>query len=302
MSWATTKDQYRLHYEEAGSGTPILFVHEFAGDWRAWEPQMRHFARRHRCITYSARGYPPSDIPQDVSAYSQATAVQDALAVLDAAGVDRAHIVGLSMGGFATIHFGLTAPERALSLTVAGAGYATEKSTQEFYRALSRETAQKFDTIGAKALAETYALGATRVQLQNKDPRGWAEFLQYMSEHSALGSALTLKNYQALRPSLYDYAGRLRDIDVPVLLAVGDEDDPVIEANIYLKRTMPRAGLWIHPATGHGLNIEEPDEFNRRLAEFWGAVERGTWRRRDPRANPHQSVFMGDKPEKGDGR
>jgi pimeloyl-ACP methyl ester carboxylesterase len=118
-----------------------------------------------------------------------------------------------------------------------------------------------------------------------------------MAEHSALGSALTLKNYQALRPSLYDYEERLRSLDVPVLLAVGDEDDPVIETNVFLKRTLPRAGLWVHPQTGHGMNLEEPDEYNRRIAGFISAVERGAWRRRDPRANPKRSVFMGEKPE-----
>ena len=57
MPYATTKDNVKLYYEEAGSGTPILFSHEFAADYRNWEPQMRYFARRHRCITYSARGY-----------------------------------------------------------------------------------------------------------------------------------------------------------------------------------------------------------------------------------------------------
>ena len=112
MAFAQTTDNYRLHFEEAGTGTPIVFVHEFAGDWRAWEPQMRHFSRRHRCITYSARGYPPSDIPKAVAAYSQVQAVQDILSVMDAAKIDRAHIVGLSMGGFATLHFGLTAPSQ----------------------------------------------------------------------------------------------------------------------------------------------------------------------------------------------
>ena len=284
MSWATTKDQYRLHYEEAGTGTPILFVHEFAGDWRAWEPQMRHFSRRHRCITYSARGYPPSDIPQAGDAYSQAHAVQDALAVMDAAGVDKAHIVGLSMGGFATIHFGLTAPDRALSLTVAGAGYATEKSTQEHYRALSRETAQKFETIGAKALAETYTLGTTRVQLQNKDPRGWLEFKTHFGEHDSLGSAHTMRGVQASRPSIYDFEAQLRQLKVPMLVINGDEDDQCLLPGLFLKKTVPACGLLMLPKTGHTINLEEPDWFNLFLANFIATVEAGRWGARDPRS------------------
>ncbi len=287
MSWATTKDNIRLHYEEAGQGTPIVFVHEFAGDWRAWEPQMRHFSRRHRCITYSARGYTPSDVPKDVSAYSQENAVQDILAVMDAAKIERAHIVGLSMGGFATLHFGLTAPERALSLTVAGAGYAAEKSTQEQMRAKSRATADQFEKIGAKELAKTYALGATRVQLQNKSPRGWQEFATQLGEHDSLGAANTMRGVQASRPSIYDFEAQLKNMHVPTLVINGDEDDQCIAPGIFLKKTIPACGLLMLPKTGHTINLEEPDWFNLFLADFIATVEAGRWAVRDPRSISH---------------
>jgi len=286
MAWATTSDNIRLHYEEAGTGTPIVFVHEFAGDWRAWEPQMRHFSRRHRCITYSARGYPPSDIPKEVSMYSQARAVQDILNVMDAANIERAHIVGLSMGGFATIHFGLTAPERALSLTVAGAGYAAAKDTQEHYRALSRATADQFEAIGAKELSKTYALGATRVQLQNKDPRGWQEFSTHLGEHDTLGSALTMRGVQASRPSIYDFEEQLKVMKVPTLVINGDEDDQCIQPGIFLKQTLPACGLLMLPKTGHTINLEEPDYFNLFVSDFIATVEAGRWVERDPRSLP----------------
>ena len=287
MSWATTKDNIRLHYEEAGQGTPIVFVHEFAGDWRAWEPQMRHFSRRHRCITYSARGYIPSDVPKDVSAYSQEHAVQDILAVMDAAKIERAHIVGLSMGGFATLHFGLTAPERALSLTVAGAGYAAEKSTQEQMRAKSRATADQFEKIGAKELAKTYALGATRVQLQNKSPRGWQEFATQLGEHDSLGAANTMRGVQASRPSIYDFETQLKNMHVPTLVINGDEDDQCIAPGIFLKKTIPACGLLMLPKTGHTINLEEPDWFNLFVADFIATVEADRWSVRDPRSISH---------------
>jgi len=286
MSWATTKDNIRLHYEEAGSGTPIVFVHEFAGDWRAWEPQMRHFSRRHRCITYSARGYPPSEVPKDVHAYSQENAVQDILAVMDAAKIERAHIVGLSMGGFATLHFGLTAPERARSLTVAGAGYATEKSTQELMRAKSRETAEQFEKIGAHEMAKTYALGATRVQLQNKSPRGWQEFATQLGEHDSIGSANTMRGVQASRPSIYDFEDQLKKMQVPTLVINGDEDDQCIQPGIFLKKTIPACGLLMLPKTGHTINLEEPDWFNLFLADFIASIEADRWDVRDPRSLP----------------
>ena len=125
MPHLTTSDGSRLYYEETGQGAPIIFVHEFAGDHRSWEPQVRWFARRYRCITYNARGYPPSDVP-GAEHYSQARARDDIRDVLDALQIDRAHVVGLSMGGFATLHFGFAYPQRALSLVVAGCGYGAE--------------------------------------------------------------------------------------------------------------------------------------------------------------------------------
>ena len=110
MPYAKTDDGVRLYFEETGSGHPVILVHEFAGDYRSWEPQMRHFGQRYRAITYNARGYPPSDVPEQVSAYSQARAADDILVGAGSSRRPKAHIVGLSMGGFATLHFGLRHP------------------------------------------------------------------------------------------------------------------------------------------------------------------------------------------------
>src|SRR3972149_9533416 len=116
----------KLDYEEAGQGTPLLFVHEFAGDGQSWRPQVRFFSRRYRTITFNARGYPPSDVPEDPRAYSQRQAVDDVRGGLDHLGISRAHVCGLSLGGYAPLHFGLDHPARALSLVVAGAGYGSD--------------------------------------------------------------------------------------------------------------------------------------------------------------------------------
>jgi pimeloyl-ACP methyl ester carboxylesterase len=288
MNWATTQDGIRLYYEEAGSGTPIVFVHEFGGDHRSWEPQMRHFSRRHRCITFSARGFPPSDVPEAVSAYSQRQAVDDILAVMDAALVDKAHIVGLSMGGFATLHFGLVAPHRALSLTVAGAGYGAEKQHEEYFRSLSLEVARQFETQGSEQFAKTYSLGASRVQFQNKDPRGWAEFAMRLGEHDSTGCANTMRGVQAQRPSIYDLEDELKCLATPMLVISGDEDDHCLQPAIFLKKTVPACGLLILPKTGHTANLEESERFNSFVGEFIATVEAGRWLTRDPRALPGQ--------------
>jgi pimeloyl-ACP methyl ester carboxylesterase len=284
MGRATSDGGVGLHYEEAGEGTPVLFVHEFAGDHRSWEPQVRGLARRHRCVTFAARGYPPSDVPADPAAYSQDLAVADALAVLDHLGIERAHVVGLSMGAFCTLHLGLRHPDRTASLVVAGCGYGAHPDAREGFRAESAAVAQAFEEQGSASIAPTYGAGPARVQFQNKDRRGWEEFVRMLAEHSAVGSALTMRGVQRERPSLYDLTGELAALEVPTLLLVGDEDEGCLEANLMLKRTIPSAGLVVLPRTGHTANLEEPELFNRFVGDFLAAVDAGRWRRRDPRS------------------
>jgi len=293
MPYVTASDGVRLYVEETGSGAPIVFVHEFAGDHRSWELQVRYFSRRYRCITFAARGYPPSDVPNDVAAYSQARAAADIADVVAGFGLDRAHIVGLSMGGFATVHFGLEHPAKALSLVVAGAGYGAEKQHQDYFRGVSEEVARQFQTHGSKTVAETYALSASRVQFQNKDPRGWREFADQLGEHSAIGAANTMRGVQARRPSLYDLEERLRRMPVPTLIVSGDEDDHCLQPALYMKRVIPASGLLVLPKTGHTLNLEEPAAFNGAVAEFLAMVEAGKWSARDPRADPAQVMRVG---------
>ena len=286
-------DGVQLYAEDSGTGHPIVWLHEFAADYRTWEAQVRQFSRRYRCVTYNARGYPPSDVPQSDSAYTFERQREDLRAVLDSFGIERAHIVGLSMGAYTGLMFALRYPQRVTSLLFASGGSGAFRDTRATFLSEVRAGAEAMMNDGMVVAADGIALGATRVQLQNKDPRGWEEFKQYLSEHSAIGSGLTMRNFQAGRPSLHDYEAELRQLDVPVLLAVGDEDDPVIETNIFLKRVLPRAGLWICPRTGHGINLEEPGAFNQMAADFFSAAEAGRWTRRDPRADPAHSSLGG---------
>ena len=137
MPTLKTDDGVKLHYEEAGSGTPIVFVHEFAGDWRSWEPQMRYFSRSYRCIAYNARGYPPSDVPEDVERYSQERARDDIRSVLDGLKIDqgaRRRAVDGRVRDAAFRH--AVSPGRAaLSLTVAGGGYGAHPAQYAEFQA-----------------------------------------------------------------------------------------------------------------------------------------------------------------------
>ena len=278
MPTLTTDDGVKLYCEETGSGTPILFVHEFAGDCRSWEPQVRHFSRRYRCITYNARGYPPSDVLPDPDRYSQQRERDDVRCVLDALGLERAHIVGLSMGAMATLHFGMVHSARAISLVTAGVGSGAHKSEYARFQADSRAHAKLMLEHGMARFAAGYGENPTRVTMKAKDPRGFAEFQRHLSEHSAEGSANTMLGYQARRPSLYDLTAEMAGITAPLLVIAGDEDPSTIEPSLLIKRTVPGARLAMLPRTGHMLNLEEPALFNRLVEDFFHQVEAGRGR------------------------
>jgi len=284
MPYATTDDGVKLYFEEVGTGTPVIFVHEFAADHRSWEMQMRHFGQRYRCITYSARGYPPSDVPEKSTSYSQNRATDDIAAVLDHLKIAKAHVVGLSMGGFATLHFGFRHPARALSLVVAGVGYGAEKDQSAKFKAEVAVVAKSLLDGGMEAFAGKYAYGPTRVQFENKDPRGFAQFKKELGEHSALGSANTQIGCQGERPSLYDLVDQMRALTLPTLILTGDEDWPCLAPSVMMKREIPSAALSVMPNCGHTVNLEDPDQFNRIVGDFIVQVDAGRWPRRDPRA------------------
>jgi pimeloyl-ACP methyl ester carboxylesterase len=284
MPHLQTDDGVRVFYEEAGSGYPVVFVHEFAGDYRSYETQMRYFSRRYRCIAFNARGYPPSDVPGDFERYSQARARDDIRAVLDALSIPKAHIVGISMGGFAVLHFGFAYPDRGSALVVAGCGYGAQPDKRQQFHDEATRTASQIAEKGMKEVAKTYGAGPTRVQLANKDPRGYAEFMAQLAEHSTEGSANTMRGVQARRPSLYELTDQMKALDVPMLIATGDEDDPCLDPALLMKRLIKSSALVVFPNTGHALNLEEPDLFNKVCDDFFHQVESGNWPLRDPRA------------------
>jgi pimeloyl-ACP methyl ester carboxylesterase len=245
---------------------------------------MRHFGQRYRAITFAARGYPPSDVPDDVAKYAQARAADDIASVLDHLKIDKAHIVGLSMGGFATLHFGFRHAARALSLCVAGCGYGAEKGQRDKFRSEVAAVAAFLDQHGIEKFAAKYAYGPTRVQFENKDPRGFDEFKRQLAEHSAVGARNTQLGVQGERPSLYDLVDQMAALSMPVLVLTGDEDWPCLQPALLMKQTIPTAALSVMPNCGHTINLEDPDQFNRLVGDFIVQVDAGRWPKRDPRA------------------
>ena len=290
MSFIKTDDNVKLFYESTGKGEPIIFVHEFAGDYRSWEPQINYLSRYYQCISFCARGYPPSEVPENESSYSQERAWRDILSVMDNLKIEKAHIVGLSMGGFATLHLGINAQDRVLSLVIAGCGYGaipidkTSFNKEADFSNISLDSAKIILNEGMDKFGSEYALGPSRVQFQNKDPKGWQLFNDQLIKHDPVGSANTLLGVQNKRPNLYSLEEEIRGITCPTLIINGDEDDMCLEVGLYLKRTIKTAGLLIVPKTGHTINLEEPDLFNNHLFKFFTAVNSSSWGSRDKRA------------------
>jgi pimeloyl-ACP methyl ester carboxylesterase len=273
----------KLYYEEAGKGTPIVFVHEFSGDLRSWETQMRHFSRRYRCVAFNARGYPPSDVPA-AAKYSHTLATDDIANLMRRLGIGRAHVIGCSMGAYSTLQFGLRYPRRTLSLTAVGAGAGADPARRAEFLKSSAASARRFEEGGLAAAMKPYRNAPNRIQLESKDPRAWREFFKRFSERSAVGHANTIRGVQMRRPALQGMGGRLSRLQVPLLVVVGDEDESSLDTGLFLKRVCPAARLTIVPATGHVVNVEEAGLFNRITEDFLALVDSGHWRPRDPRS------------------
>ena len=230
-------DGTALFYDEAGSGDAVLFIHEFAGNHRTWSAQMAALGTSHRCVAYAARGYPPSDVPESDAAYGQDISVADAIAVLDALNIERAHIVGHSMGAYTALHVGLRHPERCLSVAALGCGWGSHPDERETARGLCEDIAAMFRE---KPIAESAA--------------AYARF-----------------------PMRNTFEANLKKFAPPLLVLVGDEDHPCLDGSLFLKRTVPTAALQIVPRAGHTITMEEPAIVNAALNGLFAAATDGTW-------------------------
>jgi proline iminopeptidase len=284
MPYAITSDNIRLYFEEAGHGTPIIFLHEFAADHTNWDPQMRYFSRRHRCISYSARGYAPSDVPASPEVYTYKHFYTDALAVLDHLNISKAHFVGLSMGSYSSLQIGLNVPERALSLTLAAVGSGSDLGNLEAFRKQCQANAEQYEKLGAVEVAKATREAPSRIPFLLKDPRGHADFYDALARHDSRGSANTMRSFQGGRPSIYTMTEEIQKVPTPALIICGDEDDNCIEPSLFLKKHLPASGLAFFPKSGHVLNLEEPALFNETVERFITLVEAGRWLARDPRS------------------
>jgi len=279
-------DGVQLYYEETGSGLPLIFLHEFGGHYLSWEPQVRYFSRRYRCITYAARGWPPSDVPGDVAMYSQARAADDCADLMKALGIGKAYLCGLSMGATAGLEFAVRHPGKATALVIAagGGGGSTDPEARKRFKEECEGFARRIEQEGMPAMAELYCNSSSRNTYRLKDPRGWAEFKRQFAEGSATGHAMTMRGVQGARVPFFERAEELAKIAEPMLVVIGDEDESTHSLAVHLKQHVPRSGVLELPKCGHTMNLEEPAAFNAAVQDFLHAVENDRWPAREQKS------------------
>ena len=276
MSYASV-DGISLYYEETGQGDAIVFAHEFSDDCRSFADQVAHFAPRYRCVVYNARGFAPSEAPMALEAYSQEQSVEDLAGLMRHLGIDAAHVVGISMGSMTTLHFGLRHPEMARSLVICGTGPGDTARAKARFEAEIEEFIADIETRGWARIAEDYGLTDDRLRLRDKNPAAYAGFQERLAMRALNGPLQTLRRTVTGRPLLADLAAQLEAMVVPTLIVTGDEDHVCIDTSLWLKRLLPAAGLSVFPKTGHAVNLEETELFNRTTDAFIVAVEAGRW-------------------------
>ena len=264
-----------LYYEATGEGAPLVLCHEFAGDMRAWEPQVRSLARRYRVVAYNYRGYPPSEVPEAPEAYGPECFVADLLGLIDSLGLDRVHLAGLATGGNLVLNFALAHPDRVRSLIVAGAGAGTVD--RPAWLEAARRFADDIARDGSEGIVANVAEAPQRVIFRTKDPRGWQEFVDGMRRLSPIGAEHVMREVLIPRAPVFELAEGIRRLSMPILVMCGDQDAPAFESSRFIRDTAPHAGLAVAPMCGHTLNSEEPELFNRIAGSFLAAVDAGRW-------------------------
>jgi pimeloyl-ACP methyl ester carboxylesterase len=272
MTRIMASDGTALYVESQGSGVPIVFVHELAGSCRSFDLQVKEWRNHWQCVTFNARGYPPSDIPASVDSHSQDHAARDIGAVLDGLKLETAHIIGVSMGSASTLQFAIANPQRVRSITLTSIGSGSDLKPGEFAAGME-VLAEMTLKSGMRALAEHYAMTPTRYRLKDKNPSEFRNFIEQLAAGSPLGITNTMRGVQERRPPLYAHEAKIAALHLPALVVLGDEDEPCVKPSHFLKATLPGARLEIVNKTGHAVNLEEPVLYNRLVMGFIEEVE-----------------------------
>jgi pimeloyl-ACP methyl ester carboxylesterase len=237
-----------VHHEIAGTGPAVLLTHGFAASSHMYAATVAELSADHTMITWDIRGHGKSDSPADPAEYSVAASLEDMAAILDAAGAERAVLVGHSLGGYLSLEFALARPERVdgLVLVDTGPGFRKDDGRERW-----------------NELAEGYAAGLTERGLDGLPPS--AE-LDAGVHRSAEGLALAARGI--LRQRDGHVLEALPSIAVPTLVVVGERDEPFLAGSKYMAAKIPGARLVTIDGAGHAPPVTHPDEFAAVLRAF----------------------------------
>jgi pimeloyl-ACP methyl ester carboxylesterase len=256
-----------IFYVSQGDGHPMVWAHAYPMDHRMWQPQWEHFSSRYRVIAYDARGMGQSEAPDEPDAYSQPTSVEDLHQLLRALNVERAVIGGLSMGGNVALNFGLSHPTMCDALLICDTGAGSDNPPQHIAR------------VGRYAQAAQGGMESFKQHITSLPMFG--SFVQQRAEFAALFDAMVARHaphgvaYVATqtigpRPPIYALEDRLRQLQVPTLIIVGERDEPCVKVSHFMAETIPHAQLRVMPGCGHFTNLEDTPTFNKTVEEFLG--------------------------------
>ncbi len=260
-----------INVEQAGEGPPLVLLHGFTGSAAGWAEHAAVFAHGHATVAVDLLGHGLSDAPDDPQRHGIGYATEDVLSVLDALGIQRAGLLGYSMGGRVAISLAIVAPERLSALIlesassgIRDAGARRERAVQdaELAAAIEQDGIEPFvdrwehlPLFASQATLPEPARGDLRAQRLQNSPAGLANSLR------GLG--------QGVQPPMHEY---LQQIRVPTLLIAGELDPAYCALGQEMLDLIPQARLEVVPDAGHAVHLEQPERFRALVLEFLNEV------------------------------
>jgi pimeloyl-ACP methyl ester carboxylesterase len=248
------RDGVNIYYEVHGSGPPLLLTHGYSSTSGMWQGQIEALSKHHKLVLWDMRGHGQSDYPSDPLAYSEALTVGDIAALLDQVGAQKAIIGGLSLGGYMSLAFYRTHPDRVRALLIIDTGPGFKKDdAREAWNKRAHDTGDRFDREGLEVLKSG---SRERSSVTHRDASGLARAARGM---------LTQRDARVIES--------LPDIKVPSLVVVGADDTPFLAASDYMAAKIPGAQKVVVPAAGHAVNIDQPQAFIDAVLPFLDALD-----------------------------
>jgi len=260
-----------INYEERGSGFPMVLMHGLHGSHRNWNAQVDFFSDKYRVITTDSRGLGKSEAPPEPEKYSQDILVEDLHQLLISLGIQQAYIGGLSMGGNVALNFAIQHPEMTKAFISADTGSGSD-DPEGFKQRMEKE-AGRVEELGLAALKDEFLRRGNWAFIYEAGMEVYEPIERDFVNNSPVGIANTMRQVQGSRPTIYSLEAKLKAIQVPGLIIVGEHDQPCIGASSFMHDKIPNSRLVTIPGAGHNTHMETPLAFNQAVLDFLKLVE-----------------------------